>query len=71
MSTGKHEFKQTAAARLVRAAKAAGCKVVGIEYEGRKVRVLIDDAPAPAAATSDSKQWDEKVLANENAKRPT
>jgi hypothetical protein len=71
MSTGKHDFKQTAAARLVRAAKQAGCNVVGIEYEGSKIRVLIDDATAPATATDGSKQWDEKVRANENAKRPT
>ena len=51
MSTGKHDFKQTAAARLVRAAKAAGCKVTGIEYKG--VRVLLDNAPAAPAEPND------------------
>ena len=70
MSSGKHDFRQTAAARLVRAAKAAGCKVIGIEYKG--VRVLFDDAPATAAATDAGKNpWDKVLPDAQDTKRVT
>ena len=66
MSTGRHSFKHSDAARLIRAAEAAGKKVKGISLEGKRITVLVDEG----AKTDDGKNpWD-KVLPDENAKWP-
>jgi hypothetical protein len=46
MSAGRHSFKHNDAARLIRAAEAAGKKVKGMSLEGKRVTVLFDDATA-------------------------
>jgi hypothetical protein len=58
MSAAKHAFKHSEAARLIRAAKAAGCKVKGITFTDGVVRLEIDDSPG----TGDGEKpnpWDE------------
>lgn len=47
MSTGRHTFRHTEAARLIRATTAAGLKIKGVTLDEGKVTVLVDDdAPA-------------------------
>jgi hypothetical protein len=68
MSTGRHSFKHSDAARLIRAAEAAGKKVKGISLEGKRVTVLVDDATAEPE--TDTNEWDERIKQNaDNEKR--
>ena len=54
MSTGRHSFKHSDAARLIRAAEAAGKKVKGMSLEGKRVTLQFDDeTPAAAPAPRD------------------
>jgi hypothetical protein len=71
MSTGRHAFKSTEAARLIRATKAAGLPIKGVTIKDGKPYVDID-APADDANTGAS-EWDERIKQNatEDAKRTT
>jgi hypothetical protein len=48
MSTGRHTFKGTEAARLIRAATAAGLKVKGVTLRDGKPYIEVDQEDAPA-----------------------
>jgi hypothetical protein len=66
MSAGKHTFKHSDTARLIRATLAAGLKPKGVTLRDGKPYVEIDDG---AKADSGKNPWD-KVLPDEDTKRP-
>jgi hypothetical protein len=68
MSTGKHTFKHTDAARLMRATKAAGLKVKGVTLDKGKVTVMVDDAPA--TSNDEPNPLDRVLNHDQNKKRP-
>jgi hypothetical protein len=53
MSTGKHTFKHTEAARLIRATRAAGVKVTHVTLKDGVVRIEVDDGAAAPAEPND------------------
>jgi hypothetical protein len=65
MSRGKHAFRHTDAARLIRAARAAGLKITGVTLEGATVTLLTDEA---APASDCVNPWDQ-VLENDADKK--
>jgi len=67
MSTGKHTFRHNDAARLIRAAQAAGLTVRGVTLDGRKVTLEVDGGKAP---DSGANPWD-GVLADAPDKERT
>jgi hypothetical protein len=53
MSTSRHSFKHNDAARLIRAAEAAGKKVKGMSLEGKRVTLQFDDDTKAKAEAND------------------
>jgi hypothetical protein len=53
MPTGRHSFKHNDAARLIRAAMAAGLAVKGVRLKDGAVTVLIEDDPAQGDEPND------------------
>jgi hypothetical protein len=58
MSTGRHAFKGTEAARLIFAAKAAGLKVKAVTLRDGKPYIEVDQNDAPVVATDKPNPWD-------------
>jgi len=69
MSAGNHRFKQTDAARLIRATKAAGLKVKGVTLTDGTVRLEVDGDMA-AAAEAKANPLDRVLKHAQNQKRP-
>jgi hypothetical protein len=67
MSGGKHTFKHTDAARLIRATKAAGLKVKGVTLKDGIVRLEVD---GEAAATGAKNPLDRVLKNAQDQKRP-
>jgi hypothetical protein len=67
MSAGRHSFRHNDAARLIRAAEAAGKKVKGISLEGKRVTVIVDDA---AASDAEPNPLDRVLKNAQDEKRP-
>lgn len=61
MSRGACTFKESDAARLIRAALKAGCKVVRVETDKNgKIIVVTDEAAAQTAQTGlGANEWDQ------------
>jgi hypothetical protein len=70
MSTGRHAFKHNDAARLIRAAKAAGLKVASVELVGDKVRVLVGEAPPESKSEQPPNSWDKIIDAQDQKRTP-
>jgi hypothetical protein len=60
VSTGKHSFRGTDAARLIRATTAAGLNIKGVTLDKGTVRLDVESAPGADAGKN---PWDE-VLQN-------
>lgn len=61
MSRGPCTFKESDAARLVRAARKAGCTIVRVEADkDGKIIVVTDEAAAQASQTAQgANEWDQ------------
>ena len=68
MSAGKHTFKHTDAARLIRATEAAGLKVKGVTLKDGTVRVEVDGETA-AGAGAKANPLDRVLKHAQNQKR--
>jgi hypothetical protein len=66
MSTGKHTFRHSDAARLIRAAQAAGLTVRGVTLDGHKVTLEVDGGTATGSALN---PWDGVLTDDPDAKR--
>ena len=62
MSAGRHSFKRTDAARLIGAAKAAGCKIRAVVLRDGALRVEIEHDSAPAEADSSKNPLDRVLV---------
>jgi hypothetical protein len=59
MSKGNHKFKQSEVVRAIKAARAAGCDVLGFEVDGNgTLRVLFKGEGAEIKQTDSGSEWD-------------
>jgi hypothetical protein len=71
MGTGRHSFKHSDAARLIRAVEAAGKKITGVTLNNGVVTALVDCEQPAATGSNNANPWDEVLQNDSDKERPS